>query len=588
MKKCKFIYLAMLGVFAVSTAQALPYDQKYWNQKLQIEPFRLPLPPVGYQVEYIDLNGDGKPDAIKSVTVNDTPILWLDDDGNMKEGDIEGDIINDCLLIDRNKDGIYGGQGDLIIDWVDTDDDGKADMQIVIEYPEKNTGEVWPNGHYMIMRDLDKDNIFNYINWNDFSLRCWDKNGVCDFYEDYSGQTMFMKIHTSTYDIKDLRLNWENPFLFYDEDGDGLTEMAIRFVDSPKIKDRSKPSNSYVNRQLEGRIDWVSMAVDLDNDNGPGNEFDFDFTIGFQGKGFDYTDQVHKVNNLRGMPEADKFFMDTRYRQLTEFLYPDHKSAKEMIFKRGEWSRVNFVYDEDDDCGRWERVEFYDPLDPFKIGWKNGGIDNNKQSDAAGDRGEWDMDNSGKGKLYVGKFDGRLHLYGAEWGCWRIDQNANYYQGWDRMWMGMDRQPGKFGTVKYTDKDDNGFFDYIEYDLDGDKKFEMTIDLKALGLDDRCELIDISTFKYKDYTSMMKKMSKSMWKNAMTAVQVAHKYNVQTLWYAKLMQALSVRQQYNNGYWLQFYIYKDLEHTFMQKGDQEKLKQLTVAYYSGNWKSMLK
>jgi len=116
----------------------------------------------------------------------------------------------------------------------------------------------------------------------------------------------------------------------------------------------------------------------------------------------------------------------------------------------------------------------------------------------------------------------------------------------------------------------------------------MTIDLKALGLDDRCELIDISTFKYKDYTSMMKKMSKSMWKNAMTAVQVAHKYNVQTLWYAKLMQALSVRQQYNNGYWLQFYIYKDLEHTFMQKGDQEKLKQLTVAYYSGNWKSMLK
>ena len=588
MKKYKFIYLAMLGVFAVSTAQALPYDQKYWNQKLQIEPFRLPLPPVGYQVEYIDLNGDGKPDAIKSVTVNDTPILWLDDDGNMKEGDIEGDMINDCLLIDRNKDGIYGGQGDLIIDWVDTDDDGKADMQIVIEYPEKNTGEVWPNGHYMIMRDLDKDNIFNYINWNDFSLRCWDKNGVCDFYEDYSGQTMFMKIHTSTYDIKDLRLNWENPFLFYDEDGDGLTEMAIRFVDSPKIKDRSKPSNSYVNRQLEGRIDWVSMAVDLDNDNGPGNEFDFDFTIGFQGKGFDYTDQVHKVNNLRGMPEADKFFMDPRYRQLTEFLYPDHKSAKEMIFKRGEWSRVNFVYDEDDDCGRWERVEFYDPLDPFKIGWKNGGIDNNKQSDAAGDRGEWDMDNSGKGKLYVGKFDGRLHLYGAEWGCWRIDQNANYYQGWDRMWMGMDRQPGKFGTVKYTDKDDNGFFDYIEYDLDGDKKFEMTIDLKALGLDDRCELIDISTFKYKDYTSMMKKMSKSMWKNAMTAVQVAHKYNVQTLWYAKLMQALSVRQQYNNGYWLQFYIYKDLEHTFMQKGDQEKLKQLTVAYYSGNWKSMLK
>ena len=585
MKKCKFIYLAMLGVFAVSTAQALPYDQKYWNQKLQIEPFRLPLPPVGYQVEYIDLNGDGKPDAIKSVTVNDTPILWLDDDGNMKKGDIEGDMINDCLLIDRNKDGIYGGQGDLIIDWVDTDDDGKADMQIVIEYPKKNTGEVWPNGHYMIMRDLDKDNIFNYINWNDFSLRCWDKNGVCDFYEDYSGQTMFMKIHTSTYDIKDLRLNWENPFLFYDEDGDGLTEMAIRFVDSPKIKDRSKPSNSYVNRQLEGRIDWVSMAVDLDNDNGPGNEFDFDFTIGFQGKGFDYTDQVHKVNNLRGMPEADKFFMDPRYRQLTEFLYPDHKSAKEMIFKRGEWSRVNFVYDEDDDCGRWERVEFYDPLDPFKIGWKNGGIDNNKQSDAAGDRGEWDMDNSGKGKLYVGKFDGRLHLYGAEWGCWRVDQNTEYYQGWDRLWI--NKNPKKFATVKYTDKNGNGFLDYVEYDMDGDGKFETVFDLKALGIDDRAKLIDVSSFTYRDYTKMMKRMSDGIWERAQTAVRVAHKYGLNTSWYAWWIEALSMREKYHRGYWLQYYLFQDLMNYGLRTGDKDLQQKLVVAYCSGNWKSLL-
>lgn len=68
-----------------------------------------------------------------------------------------------------------------------------------------------------------------------------------------------------------------------------------------------------------------------------------------------------------------------------------------MIFKRGEWNRVNFVWDEDGDCKRWERVEFYEPLDPFKTGWKGGGVDNHKQSDASGDRGEWDMDNSGRG-----------------------------------------------------------------------------------------------------------------------------------------------------------------------------------------------
>lgn len=582
MNKLNVVFAAFVCVLSFNVTQAARNEDGYWNCKSQLEPMRLPLPPKGYEVEYIDLNGDGKPDAIKSVTINDTPVLWLDDDGNMKEGDLEGDMVNDCLLIDRNKDGFYGGQGDLIIDWVDSDNDGKADLQFVIEYPKENTGEVWPNGHYMIMCDLDKDNVFNYINWNDFSLRCWDKYGVCDFYEDYSGQTMFMKIHTSTYDIKDLRLNWENPFLFYDEDGDGLTEIAIRFVDSPKVKDRSKPYNSYVNRQLEGRIDWVSMSVDIDNDNAPGNEFDYDFTIGFQGDGFGYADHVHKIGNLRGLPEADKFFMDPHYRQLTELLYVNHDEAKEMV-KRGKWSRVNFVYDEDDDCGRWERVEFYDPLDPFKVGWNGGGIDNNKQSDVAGDRGEWDMDNSGGGQLYVSRFDGRLHLYGADWGCWRIDQNANYYQGWDRMWLGMERQPAKFATVRYTDKDGNGFFDYIEYDLDGDKRFETVVDLHVLGIDDKCEIIDISAFKYKDYTALAEDMSDAMWNGACKAVEVARRFGVETLWYAKLMRPMSTRQKYNNGYWLQFYLYNDMRHVLKSRGDDEGVRRLDVAYYSGRW-----
>lgn len=579
------VLLLWVGVAGKSWAQET--KKSYWNLRTQLTPLRLPPPPPGYKPENLDLNGDGKPDAIKSVTHNDIPILWLDDDGNMKEGDLEGDMVNDCLLIDRNKDGIYGGQGDLIIDWVDTDGDGKADMQIVVEYPKERTGEVWPNGHYMIMLDLDHDNVFNYINWNNFTLQCWDRSGLSDFYEDYSGRTAFMKIHTSTYDMKDLRLNWENPFLFYDPDGDHLTEMAIRMVDSPKIHDPNAPSNSYVNRQLEGRVDWVSLAVDLDNDNTTGNEFDFDFTIGFQGEGFDYMDQVHPVKNLRGLPEADQFFMDPRYRQLTELIYPDHDSAQELIFQRGKWNRINFVYDEDDDCSRWERVEFYDPKDPFKVGWNKGGIDNNKQSDAAGDRGEWDMDNSGNARLYISRFDGRLHLYGAETGVWRIDQNAERFQGWDRMWMDF-RDPKRFATVLYSDRDNNGFFDHIEYDLDGDMQMETVIDFKELGIDDTCEMIDISQFTYNDYVALGKRMSEGIWKKADQAVQVARQYGIEPLWYAKWMQASTTREKYNRGYWLQFYLYKDLENLFIRQGDEAKLRLLHQAYYSGDWSILVK
>ena len=94
----------------------------------------------------------------------------------------------------------------------------------------------------------DKDNIFNYIDWNTMQIKSWDKTGICDFYMDYSGQSAFLKIHAATYNMQDVRLNWENPFLFYDEDGDGLSEMAIRLVDSPKKVDASAPANSFVNK----------------------------------------------------------------------------------------------------------------------------------------------------------------------------------------------------------------------------------------------------------------------------------------------------------------------------------------------------
>ena len=573
------IGLFFWGISSVSHAQMKSVKESC------ISSFRMPLPPPGFKPKLEDLNGDGKPEAIYSMTGDSVPILWIDDDRDMKWTDIEGDMDNDCLLIDRNKDGIYGGDGDLVIDWVDSDNDGKADLQIVMDYPAVHATEVWPNGHVMILLDTDKDNIFNYIDWNTYQIKSWNKSGRAAFYTDYSGQSAFTKMHVATYNMGDLRLNWENPFLFYDPDKDGLSEMAVRLLDSPSVKDKKASWNGYVNMQLEGVIDWVSISVDLDNDNAPGNDFDFDFTLGLRGGGFDYMDQVHVFKNMRGLPEADKFFMDPRWRQMNELIYPDHKNAFDLIFNRGRWESAHFVYDEDDDCHRWERVEFYEALDPFKVGAGNGGLDHNTQADAAGDRGEWDMDCSGKGNLYISPLDGRLHLYGAEWGCWRVDQNTEYYQGWDRLWI--NKNPKKFATVKYTDKNGNGFLDYVEYDMDGDGKFETVFDLKALGIDDRAKLIDVSSFTYRDYTKMMKRMSDGIWERAQTAVRVAHKYGLNTSWYAWWIEALSMREKYHRGYWLQYYLFQDLMNYGLRIGDKDLQQKLVVAYCSGNWKSLL-
>lgn len=573
--------LVILTKLSVAQEKIKSDNSIYWNTNLKLVPFHFPPPPVGYKPEYIDLDKDSDPDILKTIAANNTPVMWLDDNDNMKKGDVEGDTQGDCLLIDRNKDGKYGSLKDIIVDWVDTNADGNADAQLIVEYPTTAQNKVWSDGHYMWIWDTDHDNVFNYIDWNTFQLLSWKHAGGSDFFPDYSGRSMFMKMHAGTGKIEDLRLNWENPFLFYDPDNDGLTEMASRLVNNPSYFNNLNKKSNPKTLRLSGNIGWVSIAVDLDNDNRPEDEFDFDFTLGFRGKGFSYMDQIHQIN-MHSLPGTDSLFMDPRWRHLNKLIYTDHKQALPLIFNRGKWNRVYFVFDEDDDCHRWERVEFYDPLDPFKIGRGKKGIDNNPQSDPAGDRGEWDMDNSGKGKLYISKFDGRLHLYGAEWGCWRIDQTAAYYQGWDRRII--NKEPKKFATVKYEDTDNNGFFDKILYDLDGDTTFETIIDLKKLDLNDRCKPIDISHFKYRDYTALQKKISNQLWENAKLAMKIAEKYNLDISWYARWETASSLQQKYHNGYWLQFYIYKDLENLFLRQKDKAMLNKLHKAYYSTNWK----
>lgn len=580
------IYLLTVSSFLIAGSHDAfsQKDTAYWNAHTLLLPYRLPPPPAGYKPTYLDLDNDGDPDVLRSVTANGIPVQWIDDDDDMQYGDLEGDTDNDCLMIDRNRDGEYGGYGDLIIDWVGEDEDGNPAMQVVVDNIPSDQKMRTGNGHYMWVIDTDKDNVFNYVDWNTFQLRCWIHNGTSDFYEDYNGQSAFLKIHSTPDRINDLRMNWENPFLFYDPDHDGLTEMAIRMCDSPKIVKEGGQANSV----LSGNIDWVSVSMDTDNDNAAGNEFDFDMTIHFTGPGFSYANQKHVNKNLRGLPEADKFFVDPRWRQLPELLYADHDAAWDLIFQKGKWDRAWFVYDEDDDCNRWERVELYQPNDPFKVGTRKGGIDANGQADPAGDRGEWDQDNSGKGQLYVSPMDGKIHLYGAEWGAWRIDQNSRCYQGMGGIYDGygpkrMEREPSVFPTIKYTDTDNNGFFDRMEFDLDGDTIFERSISLKELGIDDRCRILNPANMKYEDFVNLETEVSEKMWKNAQKALEVAHAKKLNTSWYALMKQPKSIREKYHYGFWLQFYLYNDLRDLAQRSDDKHLLTTLDKAYLQGKW-----
>lgn len=568
MKKPMKRYLATVLLLAALSAGARPY----WNSRLRIMPLR---PPVGERPQFMDLDGDGRQDAVKAFIHGDIPILWLDDDENMENGDIEGDTVNDCLLVDRNADGTY----DLVVKFADLSGSGKADLQLIMDYPVDNAA---PNLMYVF--DDDGDGVFNYIDWNTLKVECWEKNGISDFYTDYSGNSTFLKTHQVSTELEDLRYNWENPFLFYDYDKDGLTEVAVRFCDNA-ISDPASAGDGFSRAQHRGWMGWFSIGIDMDNDNAAGNDFDFDMTLNYTGsRGFNYSECVHPLKNMRGKPQADRFFPDPRIRTLTELVFPDRTQAFGKVFS-GKWESARLVWDEDDDCGRWERVELYDNLDAFQYGHNKGGMDNNPQSDVTGDRGEWDTDFSGGGNIYVGRFDGRVHLYGAERGVWRMDQNTQYYQGFN--WTFQKSSPSGFSaTVEYADADGNGFLDTLRYDLDGDGVFETEVSLRSLGIDDRCEVLDVSRMSYKDYTRLFRKVSSRMWKNALEARRVALAEGLSLLWYAKLLDVHSDRERYHGGWWFQFYVYKDLEDKYLREGNTDALRKLAAAYYSGDWKSM--
>ena len=594
--KLKYLLLLFLLHSALMTVAQTPL--RYWNRNTQLLPWR--MTPSVTKPEFIDLDKDGDPDILKAFVNDSIPVLWIDDDDDMMWMHADGDTDNDCLLIDRNKDGIFAGPWDLSIDWYDSNKDGKADVQLIVNNAGLKVRNYYDWGaDFMYVFDDDKDGIMHYVDWHKIMIQAWEHSGHSNFYKDYSGNSTFLKMHGSSFRIADLRYNWENPFIFYDPDKDGLTEWAIRLVDSPVFRDAESAKNGFdqldkeIDIQFTRHIDYAAITWDLDGDNAPGNEFDFDMSILFKGKGFSYEDQVHHYKNMPGLSAANYLFYDARWRTIDRLFYPGRDTAYHLIYKNGNWQECRLVFDEDDDCNRWERVEFYDPKDVFIVGTEKGGLDHNKQADAAGDRGEFDLDNSGKGQLYIGAFDGRIHLYGAEWGAWRIDQLAYSYQGfggnyerWGR--DRLQRQLDVFATVKYTDSDGNGFIDVIEYDLDGDKQFEERISFAALGINDRQAIIPTAAAGYNSYKLLFKQVAETMWKKATFALQIAKQEKINTDWYAFYKKPLSLHQKYEFGYWLAFYIYQDIRYKArVEKRDSDVIK-IDKAYYSGNCQMLLK
>lgn len=568
------------------------------------------------EIVRLDIDHDGKPDILERWW-NGKRVRWLDENHDMLPTDTRGDQVGDVLQIDINGDGLYDGPNDMDIKWADNDHDGRADLEAVVTQPPEWGPDKWSaaDSHWMIFIDVEKDGVLGWVDWTkfDFGDDNWGYTGCCDWLPDYNGDAIFLKVHRPPQSLPDPRLNWENPFAFYDFDNDGLSEMAMRWLDPVPPLEKDKTN-------LSGVLSEAFVTFDIDNDSTKGNETDYDMSLrGAGGPGVPYRSMVHKYPALKGEPRFNDCFQWNNWRQIDELMYMPHDKSYDAFFTAG-WKTMYFVFDEDDDDHRWERVEMYYPMHGFRgpkdidiystKRWRRGnyaeqnmvnegekpGLDGHPQSDSLGDRGEFDEDNSGNGKLYVGVFDRKLHLAGAEWGAWTVDKNAEFHGGVKTP------SPKPLAShveevVKYTDTDNNGFLDTIEYDYDGDRK----VDFKFSLLDyktasnphpDVVPLIDTQKEGWKGLNALFTKIANDSFQEGLTVYRAAWRRGLTTPEIDKLASAAAIGECYDHGYWLKEKIFREIRGRLQQVRQAEPSKasmldrlekDLTRLYYTGQF-----
>ena len=346
------------------------------------------------------------------------PILVkaIDRDGDMERtGSPDRD--SDMYVVDLHADGTI----DSVVEYIDRDHDQALDEMAIYTYSanSRNLGtdtiQVWWS------RDIGHDHRL----WETVNYRYQQKE--CQFRSDFNGDEVFSSYVFSAEKRRWIP-GWENPFGFYDEDHDQLSEVVIRF---------------------SGKGDQVvSMrySFDADNDTRPGNPHDYDF--GFtcvasrkesDGRTIALPSNLTKKITLQGFP-ADPVLGWKHARKFGE---------------KADWGRVLMAWVEnnnnvdsrpdEDPHSRWEGV-IASPTDKFpQVGGPPVGPYNTRY--------ETDLDNSGRMQLYYSAVDRRIHLRGADEGWLKADYDFD----------------GKVDfEIRYEDSDKDGIVDTWKTDVDGD------------------------------------------------------------------------------------------------------------------------
>lgn len=439
-----FIYLFSGGRCDASSLEAASNKQKsfqwVFGDLVNLDPDMIHSVLAGKPGEryYVDQDRDGKPEEVWFIdgdprhSRDKQPILVrvIDEDGDLRMGK-EPDHDSDLYVADWNADGIV----DVLVDYEDQDGDQDVDRMGIYFYDDKCGLRVWWSC------DDGDDNLL----WYDSDYSYEQKR--CENHTHFGGDESFV-----SFCIKPGENHWtsffENPFLFFDRDRDGVTEEVIRVLGEGS------------------QIHSLRWSFDVDNDATKEQPRDFDVSISAYPKGWSL--EQHPGEHQMQHPSSLTFGKE--YGQLFSIrgfpAGPVLKRNTAAAYLRGiTWERVLLAWDENDlniawtpsdtsyTMERWEGVIAAPQNDPGYempgIGWPDCGPFNKRY--------ELVRQPEGPNEYYFNPSDHRIHLKNSDKSWIKVDYN---YDNEEDMYY------------SWTDTDHDGFMDKIAVDFDKDGKMD--------------------------------------------------------------------------------------------------------------------
>lgn len=392
---------------------------------------------------YFDLNGDGRPEEVWFIDVeprhtqDKRPILVkvVDQSGELgfnKEPRKCGAV----WVADQHADGVV----DSIIAYNDVDGDGDLDNMEWYVYGIKN--ERVPIDGIRLLYSIDDgdDNLLDYdINYRYYQIPCQN-------FSHFGGDESFVVFYLNAEHDKWIPY-FENPFLFYDSDKDGITEEVIRVQ---------------ADNDMLATIRWSFNTAP--NSNKPR---DYDVSLSAYAQGWEESTNMasdFKVRlsetetfTIRGIPSGPVLKRSEARNYLNGMTW-----AREMMTWNENNLNIEFE-DPNNTIERWEGVinptitlpGYYMP----GIGAPDCGIFNK--------RFELLMSPSTVNEYYFNPADMKVHLKNA-----------------DKVWMDADFDyDGKTDMrYRYIDSDKDGYIDKVTLFIDEDDEADDSWDINISGI----------------------------------------------------------------------------------------------------------